>query len=82
MLRRLAGSERVRQVFIRHAFRFFMGRNETPGDAPTLQEADRAYVENDGSFRAVVVSLLSSEAFLQRSSVTAAERPEKKTVRR
>jgi hypothetical protein len=39
-------------------------------------------VENDGSFRAVVVSLLSSEAFLQRSSVTAAERPEKKTVRR
>ncbi|MFM7072178.1 MAG: DUF1588 domain-containing protein, partial [Planctomycetota bacterium] len=33
MLRRLADSERVRQVFIRHAFRFFLGRNETPGDA-------------------------------------------------
>ena len=82
LVRRLAGSERVRQVFIRHAFRFFMGRNETPGDAPTLQEADRAYVENDGSFRAVVVSLLSSEAFLQRSNVPAAARPEKKTVRR
>ena len=82
LVRRLAGSERVRQVFIRHAFRFFMGRNETPGDAPTLQEADRAYVENDGSFRAVVVSLLSSEAFLQRSNVPAAARAEKKTVRR
>jgi mono/diheme cytochrome c family protein len=82
LVRRLAGSERVRQVFIRHAFRFFMGRNETPGDAPALQEADRAYVENDGSFRAVVVSLLSSEAFLQRSNVPAAARPEKKTVRR
>jgi hypothetical protein len=67
MIRRLARSERVRQVFIRHAFRFFTGRNETPGDAPSLQEADRAYVESDGSFKAVVVSLLSSEAFLCRS---------------
>jgi mono/diheme cytochrome c family protein len=72
MLRRLARSERVRQVFIRHAFRFFTGRNETPGDAPSLQEADRAYVESDGSFKAVVVSLLSSEAFLCRSVGTAA----------
>jgi mono/diheme cytochrome c family protein len=67
MLRRLAESDRVRQVFIRHAFRFFLGRNETPGDAPTLQEADRAYVESGGSFKAVLVSLLSSESFLYRT---------------
>jgi len=67
MLRRLAGSERVRQVFVRHAFRFFLGRNETPGDAPTLQEADRAYLEGGGSFKALVVSLLSSESFLYRT---------------
>ncbi|GDX94545.1 hypothetical protein LBMAG47_02080 [Planctomycetia bacterium] len=67
MLRRLASSERVRQVFVRYAFRFFMGRNETPGDAPTLQDADRAYVESDGSFRALLVSLLSSESFLYRT---------------
>jgi hypothetical protein len=65
--RRLADSERVRQVFIRHAFRFFLGRNETPGDAPTLQEADRAYVENGGSFKSLLVSLLSSESFLYRT---------------
>jgi hypothetical protein len=67
MLRRLASSERVRQVFVRYAFRFFMGRNETPGDAPTLQDADRAYVESDGSFKALLVSLLSSESFLYRT---------------
>lgn len=67
MLRRLAASERVRQVFIRHVFRFFLGRNETPGDAPTLQEADRAYVESGGSFKALIVSLLSSESFLYRT---------------
>jgi mono/diheme cytochrome c family protein len=70
MLRRMADSDRVRQVFIRHAFRYYLGRNETPGDAPTLQEADRAYVESGGSFKALVVSLLSSESFLYRTVPT------------
>jgi hypothetical protein len=68
MLRRLAESDRVRQVFIRHAFRYFLGRNETPGDASTLQEADRAYVESGGSFKALLVSLLTSESFLYRTT--------------
>jgi hypothetical protein len=67
MLRRLAESERVRQVFVRHTFRFFLGRNETPGDAVSLQDADRAYVESGGSFKALLVSLLSSESFLYRT---------------
>ena len=67
MLRRLAESERVRQIFIRHVFRYFMGRNETPGDAVTLQEAEKAYLESGGSFKALLVSLLSSESFLYRT---------------
>jgi hypothetical protein len=67
MIRRLAESDRVRQVFIRYVFRYFMGRNETPGDAATLQEADRVYVESGGSFKELVVSLLSSESFLYRT---------------
>lgn len=67
MIRRLAESDRVRQVFIRYVFRYFMGRNETPGDAATLQEADRAYVESGGSFNELVVSLLTSESFLFRA---------------
>ena len=71
MLRQLAASDRVRQVFIRHAFRYFLGRNETPGDAVTLQEADKAYLESGGSFKALLVSLLSSESFLYRSVPTA-----------
>ena len=32
----LARSEHVEQVFVRHAFRYFMGRNETLGDANAL----------------------------------------------
>jgi hypothetical protein len=68
LVKRLAGSERVRQVFIRHVFRYYLGRNETAGDAASLQEADRAYVESGGSFKALLVSLLSSESFLYRST--------------
>ena len=29
MIQKLAKSERVEQVFVRHVFRFWMGRNET-----------------------------------------------------
>ena len=67
MLRRLAESDRVRQIFIRHVFRYFLGRNETPGDAVSLQEAEKAYLDNGGSFKALIVSLLSSESFLYRT---------------
>jgi hypothetical protein len=66
MIDKLAASERVEQVFVRHAFRFWMGRNETLGDAPTLQAAHRAYKENDGSMKALLTSLVTSDAFLYR----------------
>ncbi|QOV91950.1 DUF1588 domain-containing protein [Humisphaera borealis] len=67
MLRRIAGSERPRQVFVRHAFRFFMGRNESLADAYVLQQADQAYLSSGGSFKALVTSLLTSDAFLYRA---------------
>ena len=44
-----------------------MGRNETLGDAKSLQEAHKAYVDNDGSMEALVLSLLSSDSFLYRA---------------
>ncbi|MHC4996667.1 MAG: DUF1588 domain-containing protein [Planctomycetota bacterium] len=67
MIRKLAESERVEQVFVRHAFRFWMGRNETLNDAPVLQDAYRAYKDNGGSVKAMLVSLLTSDAFLYRT---------------
>jgi hypothetical protein len=66
MIGRLAKSDRVRQSIIRHAFRFYMGRNELLSDSKTLIDADRAYVQSGGSFRAVIVSLLTSDSFLYR----------------
>ncbi|PAY17537.1 hypothetical protein CKO51_20970 [Rhodopirellula sp. SM50] len=67
MIRKLAQSERVEQVFVRHAFRFWMGRNETLHDAPVLQDAHRAYKESGGSMNALITSLLTSDAFLYRT---------------
>jgi len=63
LIERLSRSQRVRQSIIRHAFRFYLGRNELLSDAQTLVDADRAYVHHGGSFRAVIVSLLSSDSF-------------------
>jgi hypothetical protein len=67
LVNRLARSDRVRQVFVRHAFRYWMGREENLGDAPTLIAADRAYVQSGGSMKALIVSLLTSDSFLYRT---------------
>ena len=66
MLRRLGKSERVEQVFVRHAFRFWMGRNENLGDGPSLREAHKAYKDNNGSMNALIRALLTSDSFLYR----------------
>jgi hypothetical protein len=66
LIDRLGKSKRVRQSIIRHAFRFYMGRNEMLSDSQTLIDADQAYVDNNGSFKAVIVSLLTSDSFMYR----------------
>lgn len=66
LIDRLAKSRKVRQSIIRHAFRFFLGRNETLSDSKTLIDAEKAYLESEGSFDAVVVSLLTSDSFIYR----------------
>ena len=67
LIRRLAKSKRSQEVFVRYAFRFFLGRNETLRDAKTLQEASQAYEQSGGSMKALVVSLLTSDSFLYRT---------------
>lgn len=66
MMERLGRAERVRQSFLRHVFRFWMGRNEVPRDSRTLRAMDRAYVESGGSFKETLVALLTSDSFLYR----------------
>jgi hypothetical protein len=69
LIDRLAESGKVRQCMIRHVFRYFMGRNETLADSKTLISADRAYLESGGSFKALLISLLSSDSFLYRKTL-------------
>lgn len=69
MMQRLASSSLVRQSFIRHVFRFYMGRNESYRDSQVLIAADKAYEESGGSFKALLISLLSSDAFLYRKKI-------------
>ena len=66
LIDRLAKSRRVQQSIIRHAFRYFMGRNEMLSDSQTLIDAEQAYVKSGGSFKMVVLSLLTSDSFIYR----------------
>jgi hypothetical protein len=66
LINKLSENERVEQVFIRHAFRYWMGRNETLNDALVLQEAHRVYRKSGGSMKALIASLVTSDAFLYR----------------
>jgi mono/diheme cytochrome c family protein len=68
LIDRLAKSAKVRQSIIRHAFRYFMGRNETLSDSKTLMNAEKAYLNSKGSFDEVIVSLLTSDSFIYRKS--------------
>jgi hypothetical protein len=65
---RLGKSQRVRQSVIRHAFRYFLGRNEQLSDSKALIDADTAYRDSGGSFDAVIVSLLTSDSFIYRKA--------------
>ncbi|MDG2222548.1 MAG: DUF1588 domain-containing protein [Rubripirellula sp.] len=66
MMEQLAESDLVRQSFIRHVFRYWMGRNELLSDSKTLIAMDKAYLESGGSFKELLVTLLTSDSFLYR----------------
>ena len=66
MMERIANSDLARQSFLRHVFRYWMGRNEMPSDSQTLIRMDEAYVKCGGSFKETLVSLLTSDSFLYR----------------
>ena len=68
LIDRLSASDKVRQSIIRHAFRFFLGRNERISDSRTLMDAEKAYVDSNGSYDELIVSLLTSDSFIYRKS--------------
>ncbi|MGE0786642.1 MAG: DUF1588 domain-containing protein [Sandaracinaceae bacterium] len=65
MVEAFADSAYARRGFIRHAFRYFMGRGETLADACTLTEMEAA-LASSGSFFDMMEALVSSETFSHR----------------
>jgi hypothetical protein len=66
MSERLAGSEVVERCYLRHAFRYWMGRNETKEDACSLSGAAEALTQAKGDTRQMFVGILSSDSFRYR----------------
>jgi hypothetical protein len=66
LAQKLADSEHVERCFVRHVFRFFMGRSETTADACALSAMQAAYDDSDGSFVAMLQALATSDTFLYR----------------
>ncbi|MFK7988297.1 MAG: DUF1588 domain-containing protein [Sandaracinaceae bacterium] len=62
----LAGDAYARRCFVRHVFRYFMARYETPNDACTLGEMEAAFA--GGSFFGMLEALYQSDAFLSRTT--------------
>jgi hypothetical protein len=60
----LSESPYARRCFIRHVFRYFMGRDETAADACTLTAMESAFA--GGSFFAMLEALVTSDTFLYR----------------
>jgi hypothetical protein len=62
---RIANSTYAKRCFIRQAFRYFAGRDETMADACTLTAMENAL--NNGSFFDMLTALVTSDTFLYRT---------------
>lgn len=63
----IAGSREAKRCFIRQAFRYFAGRDETLGDACTLAAMEQA-LDETGSFFEMLAVLVESDTFVMRSA--------------
>ncbi|WP_376754880.1 DUF1588 domain-containing protein [Archangium violaceum] len=63
---KLAASGYVKRCFIRHAFRYYMGRDENRSDACTLARMEQAYDQKNGSFKAMLSALMTSDTWTTR----------------
>ena len=63
----------VKQCFVRHSFRYFMGRDETRADGCTLSAMEQAYDDSGGSMIEMLIALFQSDTFLYRTVPTEEE---------
>ncbi|MFM2415667.1 MAG: hypothetical protein RL385_390 [Pseudomonadota bacterium] len=61
-LRAITGSARFQQCFVRQLFRFYMGRDEQPGDDPVLREMFFRFAKNETQDIAMALRTLAHSA--------------------
>lgn len=64
--RALGDDPHARRCFLRHVFRYFVGRHETPADACVLADMETAF--SGGSLFAAIEALYANDAMLVRSA--------------
>ena len=64
----LADSPVCQQCIVKQYFRYAFGRHESLNDQPTLNRVFRAFEDSGFRFRALIMSLASSPAFLRREA--------------
>jgi len=70
---KLGDSPYAKRCFLRHVFRYFMGRNENRTDACTLASMETAYDSNNGSLKAALSTLMTSDSWTMRRTPGAGE---------
>jgi hypothetical protein len=60
---RLSKSDVVRECFARQWFRFALGREEAPDEAPSLSAAIKAFRESDFRIPSLIVAIAKTDAF-------------------
>lgn len=63
-LRALTSSARFQQCFVRQVFRFYMGRDELPGDDPTLRQMFFRFANGDAQNIAELLRTLASSSLI------------------
>lgn len=67
LIQKLSESEGALQCFVRHSFRYWMGRSERDADGCALVQARDAYRSSNGDYAALVAALFSSRSFRERA---------------
>lgn len=67
LIQKLSESEGALQCFVRHSFRYWMGRSERAADGCALVQARDAYRSSNGDYAALVAALFASRSFRERA---------------
>lgn len=68
LARRLAGTKEVAACMTRQWFRFALGRLDTQADSCAIQQIARPFMQAGGDLRELILSLVTSDAFLFRQA--------------